>query len=233
MSTAAAPAHISEIDPEISLDPGGEEAPYIPPDPTDDELKAAKAVFDNLKKRVRDMGDERIIDALLQIVDILPQFKTTEHWLAEDSEEYAPAQVVENMGKFLCECRKIGIGHSRVIYLFRNKDKWMDGDKPRRGQTTKLDTRQQYLNDGKALVLEVNFHHWLTLNPLQKVQTLYRLLRERDEEASGVRPDFVGFMDEVELFGLRTFHELVALEHSLRVASEVRHPHQLAFPEWE
>ncbi len=217
---------VMEREQEAALDAGAVEPPYVPRKPSDDELAAAKEVFKQLRAR-GEMGDDAIVSALLQIIDVLPQFTAPENWPAGVDEEYAPAEEVEAICTHLCRCRKVAIDPSNVIFLWRNKDKWMDGDRPRRGQSTKLDTRGKYLIPGKRLVLEVNYHHFLTLNPLQKLQSLYRLVRERDEEASPVRPDFMGFMDELELFGLRTFHDLVQLEYSLRQAAEVEHPYQL------
>lgn len=226
-----------EVIDDIQLDTGGQEATYIPPEPTKKDIANAEKVLQNLKAKVTTMGDENVISALLQVTDILHGFTAPEAWPEDEEVEYTHSQVVENMVQFLClGCRRLEMDPAKIVCLWRNKDKWMDGDRPRRGQTTKLDTRMQHLLPGKTMVLEVNFHHFLTMNPLQKIQSIYHLLRERDAEGSKTRPDFVGYMDELELFGLRTFHELLALEYAMRNAQEVEHPHQLPLfsgPEWD
>lgn len=220
---------------DVTLDTGPVEEPYVPPEPTDKQLKAAKAVLKELTSRGEAYSPGDTVAALLQVVDVVDPFRTPEHWPADEEDEYAPAPVVAQIVKALSRgaSKHIRIKPSKTLCLWRNKDKWMDGDRPKRGATAKLDTRTQHLLEGAQLVIEVNFHHWLGLNPLQKVQTIYRLLRERDEDAGKRRPDFVGYLDEVEIFGLRTFHDMVALEFSLAKAKEVTHPHQLPFPEWE
>lgn len=235
MASAAPKPDIAPADAdEVTLDTGPVEAPYVPPEPTDKQIAAAKAVLKELSSRVDKYSDSDTVEALLQVVDVVAPFRTPEHWPDDDDKEYAPAPVVERIVKVLCRgASKINVPAWSIICLWRNKDKWMDGDRPKRGATAKLDTRTQHLLEGAQLVIEVNFHHWLSLNPLQKVQTIYRLLRERDEEAGKRRPDFVGYLDEMEIFGLRTFHEMVSLEFALAKAKEVTHPHQLPFPEWE
>jgi hypothetical protein len=210
-----------------------EEEKYVPHEPSKDEMKAAKAVLSEMEKRINSYSPEATIAALIALVDVIDPFRTPEAWPAGEEDEYCHAPVVEAMAKkLLIGCRRLTLSPTDVICLFRNKDKWMDGDRPKRGDTSKFSGRTQYLLEGLKVCVEINYHHWLGLNPLQKVQAVYHELRGRDSTGKSIAPDFVGYFDELELFGVRTFHELVALGHSVALAGEVDHPHQLPlFPE--
>ena len=54
------------------------------------------------------------------------------------------------------------------------------------------------------------------------MQAVYHELRD----ATGT-PDFTGYYDELELFGMRAFRELVELGRTVGLAETVEHPHQL------
>lgn len=214
---------------EVTLDTSTQEEVYIPPEPTADQVKAAEAVLKELKARAEEYGASGTVEALLQLVDIHPKFVTPDEWTAGEANEYDDAPVVQNIATFLLRgCKKLQGDPKHMTFLFRNKDKWLERGRPKRGQTAKLDTRMQYLTEGVITSVEVNYHHWLTLNPLQKVQTIYHLLRGRDSSGKKVDPDFVGYFDELEVFGLRTFSELLALHRALEAAEMVELPHQLS-----
>ncbi len=201
---------------------------YIPAEPTKDELTAATSVYTALKKGVAKYSDDQTVSALIALVDVHKAFSTPENWMAEEDDEYEESSVVANIAKYLLlGCRQLDLKPTSLVCLWRNKDKWMDGERTKRSASTKFNTRTQFLVEGKKAAIEINFHHWLTLNPLQKVQTIYHELRGRSGDGVAIAPDFVGFFSELEVFGARSFHEFIELGRSVALAETVEHPHQL------
>lgn len=211
----------------VKIDVEGPEV-YVPEPPTPEQEKAAKEVLHALKKGVDGFGAERTVEALLQIVDRITPFTTPESWPAGEEVEYAEAKVVENIATFLARgCPRLTIDPAHVVYLFRNKDKWMEGERPKRGATARFNTRVRSLLKGQRAALEINYHHWLVMNPLQKVQEVYHQLRSLNEDGGRNPVEFSGYLDELEIFGFQSFHEHVRLGVAMQRAMEVEHEHQL------
>jgi hypothetical protein len=82
-------------------------------------------------------------------------------------------------------------------------------------------------------VVEMNFHHFKTLNPLQRTFALYHELRQVSADGGKAAPDFSGFYDEMEIFGSRVFREMMELARVIDVGSQVTFQHQLPLFEEE
>jgi|GEM_PF-3494234 len=231
------------IGPELGVQPGDqgsatddaetvadEADKYVPPEPTPDEVKTAEEVFTELQQQgPRQIGAERTIEALLQIVDRRPQFVCPMDWMGEEDEEYREAPLVERIGGLLLQaCPKLEISQRKVIYLWRNKEKWTSKGVTVRSKANGLSKRVQFLAEDAYAVVEVNFHVFKHMNPLQKVATIYHALRALDTDGKQRPNDFEGFFDELELFGVGTFREMVTMANALERGKSVDHPHQLS-----
>lgn len=202
-----------------------EPAPYQPPTPTRKQSDAAKRIAKKLEDGV--FNTEETIEGLIGIVDVHPDYCTAAEWPGKAADEYHKAKVIQQIATVLCAgCAPLTLDPRQVVFLFRNKEKWMDGDSTRAGQSSKFDGRTQFLQK-RLVCVEINYHHWLTLNPLQKVFRLFHELRSRSVDGSVRRPDFTGYHDELALFGVRVFHETMALAQSVMLGSAVELDHQL------
>ena len=210
-------------------DDGFEAPDYVPPDPTKEEIKSAEAVFYELQNRAREMGAERVIEALLQVVDTHPQFITPMDWQGEEDEEYREAPLVERIGGFLISgCPKLEVSQQKVTYVWRNKEKWHSKGVTIRSNAKSLGKMAKFLTNGVHAVVEMNFHLFKHMNPLQKVFSVYHALRHLDKEGAQRPYDFEGFFDEPELFGSTVFRELVTLANAMERGKERDLPYQLS-----
>lgn len=219
--------------PDVKLEVDGPEEktpPYRPKAPSSEELRAAREVANRLKKP-SEIGADNVISALVAIVDVIDPYKTPTEWPGKEDEEYSSKanDVLEAIARALeGGIRQVVVNPNSLAFLWRNKEKWTSKGETVRGKAVSLNTRSSFLAAGIRGVVEINFHHWLTLNPLQKVFTLYRELRRFDVETKTSRPpDFVGYFDELDLFGSRVFRDMVELESRMK-GSEADHPYQLS-----
>lgn len=218
---------------DLSAPPDEESAEpsYTPPNPSTKDKKIAGAVLTNLKK-ADILGPERSIEGLLQVVDIVPSMTVPDEWPGDDGQEYHESEMLEIMAGILIKgCSKLTINVGDVVFLWRNKEKWVQGGRTVRGNVKSFPHRVRHLLEGRKACVEINFHHFKTINPLQKVFTVYHELRQLGEDGGIRKPDFTGFYDEFELFGARTFRENMELARVMEIGAQVQYEHQL--PLWE
>lgn len=237
-----APQDVSILgnDPEPKSQPGeqgsatqdDEPAAYAPKEPTKQELKAAEDVLRELRSRAQDYGPQRTIDALIQVVDVVPGFTVPTEWQGEEDEEFRDAPTVSEIAALLIRgCHvQLGISPNEVACLWRNKEKWVDSAGHNvRSKAASLDARTRFMTEGVKATIEINFHLFKTMNPAQKVFTIYHALRQIDADGKKISPDFSGFLDELEYFGPRVFREHVALANSMQRGLKREIPFQLSF----
>lgn len=233
--TAEREATEAEAEAEEGLDlgaPEGEGEPdeptYTPPTPTAADKKTATKVYSELKK-VDILGSDAAVAGLLQIIDIHPQFTPPEEWPGDEEDEYHESPRLQAMAEILCKgCPKLTVDPTDVVFLWRNKEKWQSGGKTVRGNVKSFPTRVRYLLEGKVAAVEINYHHWKTLNPLQRTFAMYHELRQIAPRGSIQPPEFSGFYDEMEVFGPRVFRDMMELQRVVEVGSQVTFPHQLS-----
>lgn len=207
-----------------------EDPEYTPPEPTEGERKAAQEVLLQLQSRVNDYGPQATIDALIQIVDRVEPFICPADWPGEEEDQYRESSMVQQMASFLLRgCRvHLEMSPRKLVCLWRNHENWKSKGKKVRGMSKSFSKRTRFLTDGALASIEINFHLFKTMNPLQKVATVYRALRELDAEGKAIAPDFEGYLDELELFGMRVFRDMVAMHNAAQRGLEVEHEHQLS-----
>jgi len=213
-------------------DQESESPPYVAPTPSKKDVKTAEKVWESIKG-ADIIGADSAVSSLLQLIDVHPLFTPPEQWPAEEEDEYCESSQLALMASVLIRgCPKLTVNPNSVRFLWRNKEKWVSGGKTVRGNVAKHNTRTRFLTDGSVASLEINFHHWKTLNPLQRTFALYHELRQLDQAGSLLGPDFTGFYDEMEVFGPRVFREMMELQRVVEIGARVEHLHQLPlFPE--
>lgn len=216
----------TEEGPEEDGEPG--EEVYVPPEYTAQEKKAATAVLAQVRK-TDILGPSAAVEALLQLVDVLPMFTPPKEWPGKEDEEYHEAKEVANMAEILVKgCKNLTINPDHLICLWRNKEKWEAGGKTVRGAAKSFPIRVRHLLQGKRACVEINYHHFKTLNPLQRIFSVYHEIRILDKNGGTQKPQFTGFYDEMEIFGSRVFREMMELARVIELGAEVTHPHQLS-----
>lgn len=202
---------------------------YVPPDPTREQVKNATSVFQELQSRARDMGAERVIEALLQVVDTHPEFITPMEWPGEKEDEYRESSVVQRIASFLISgCPKIEISPRKVVCLWRQKESWQSKGVTIRSDAKSFSKLTRFLTEGAYATIEVNYNLFRHMNPLQKIFTIYDALRHLDNEGKMRPHDFDGFFDEVELFGPAVFQEMVSMVNALERGKDRALPYQLS-----
>jgi len=205
---------------------------YVPPEATKEEVATARKALAELRRQVRNIGGERTVEGLIALMDVHPDLTTPLEWQGENDEEYRPAQVVERVVALLTAgCPQIEITPKKVICLWRNKQTWTSRGVTVRSRAKSLGGLDRYLTDDCWAVLEVNFHLFKHMTPLQKVWTCYHALRELDGKGKLRPADFVGYFDELEIFGARVFRDTVRLANSVKRGLDTEHPFQLSLLE--
>lgn len=220
--TAGTNGHATEAFPEPTSVPGEqgiatqeEEAvqAYTPKEPTQEELSLAEDIFQGLEEREA-MPPEDVIRSLINLIDVHKNFVTPELFGTkdEDREIFAPASVVGEIARLLCRgCPKIEAPYSRIGFWFKDHEKWTSAGITVDAQVKRFDGFHQHIHDGMVAAIIVNYHHWRTLNPRQRVFTVYHALRQIDKGGQRTAPDWVGFFEEPGLFGAGVHREMVTM----------------------
>lgn len=205
---------------EPELDTGG----YEPPDRdelTQEDLKLADELVSELRTRAQELSAEQVVDKLVRVVDIHPSFLTPMSWPGADDETYRGAPIVGEIAGLLCRgCPHIEIHYRDLIPLWKNADSWKSRGRVIRSKEKSLSKFDRFLSDGAKATVIVNYQLFKTMNPLQKVFTVYQALRRLDRDGKTIPPHFEGFADELWIFGSRVFRELVTLKTAVEKASE-------------
>lgn len=196
---------------------------YTAPVPSKKDIDTANKVYAAIKK-VDIHGADGAVSALLQLIDIHPKFTRPQEWPGKEEEEYHESELLHEMALILTKgCKKLTVDPKDLIFLWRNKEKWEQGGSTVRGNVKSFPKRVIFLLKGKTDCIEMNFHHWKAMNPLQRIFSLYHELRR----AAQPKPDFTGYYDEVETFGSRVFRDMVELRRVMEVGAQVQHQFQL------
>lgn len=214
--------------PEEAVDPDHYEAP----DPEPQQLEAADQVFLALDGNEEEWGDQRVIDALIQLADVHKLFRTPEIFSSDDPEDvYEPADVVAEMARRLCRASsKLEVNPNKLVFYFKNHEKWTSHGQKVHGKVKRFDGFIQHHLKGMLGAIHVNYHMWKHFNPRQKVFTVYRLLRELDADGGTRAPDFVGYFEEPGLFGagVHAEHCRIARAFVKDAKAHAGDPHQLS-----
>jgi len=190
---------------------------YTPRPPTADELERAREVWAQIQGRCQDWTSEQTVESLVSIVDVHPSLTAPDEWQGEEDDEYREADCVREIASVLLRgCRTLAISPRKVTCLWRNKAKWTRAGKTVHATVIPFGKRTQFLTDGVLAALEVNFHDFKTLNPLQKVFAVYHALAAIDAEGGRIPPDFEGYRHELEVFGVRVFRDHVSMTNAVR-----------------
>ncbi len=196
------------------------------PDVTAKARKNADEVLRKLRSDAQDMGAEAVIDALIAVVDVVPELTIPHQWPGEASEEYRHAPTIETIGLLLCRgCPKIEISGRKVGFLWRNKKTWTKRGTAVHAIGKSYGALLTHHSGGFNAAVLVNFQIFRMLNTRQKVRAIYKALRCLDENGTVIANQFEGFYDELELFGTGTSPE----DHRLARAVEVAQQRELPF----
>lgn len=211
-----------------------ETAGYTPPEPSQDELALADDVFRELVERGPELGDQKVIDKLIAIVDVHTQLRTPENLFASsgaDDEKFELAPSLNELVRLLCRgCAKLEVNPGKVVCYWKDHERWTSHGQKVHGKVKRFDGFLQHHLEGMLAALQINYHLYRTYNPRQKVFTIYRLLREVDADGSKRAPDYTGYFEEPGLFGIGVHEEHCRIARAfIRDAQEhVGDPHQLS-----
>ena len=205
-----------------------EDPTYAPAEPSKDQLQLAADLYGELKE-AHDLGASLTIQKLISIVDVHPSLCSPSDWPGAEEELYLEAPVLREIGVPLLKgCEKLGLEIKGIAWLFVNRTKWKSHGKTVRGRSKGLDVRAQFLTGGKKAFVEINYHLFKTMNPRQKVATVYAYLRRLDREGGTIAPDFSGFFDELRYFGAHTYRETIALQQAVDDGMQLKLPFQMS-----
>lgn len=206
---------------------------YQPPEPTQDELKLADEVFRELNDDAREMGAERVIDALIQLVDVHKVFVTPELFGNRDDDEpkWEGAAVPAEIARLLCRgCPAIEAPFKNLVFYWIDHEKWTSNGQVVDGKVKRFDGFHRYRSEGVKAALIFNYHRWVHMNPRQKIYTVYHLLREIGSDGGTIAPHWRGYFDEPGLFGAGVHKEMVTMARAFVKDAPARanDPHQLS-----
>lgn len=178
---------------------------YEPPtEPGPQEIELATEVFRKLQNDAQEMGDQAVIDALIGIVDVHHQLRTSELFGSgsDEDDKYETADNVAEIARILCRSSsKLEVNPNLLVFYWKDHEKWTSHGQKVHGTVKRFDGFHQHHNDGQQAAVLLNYHLFKTLNPRQKIFQVYRLLRELDEKGGTRAPDYVGYFEEPGLFG--------------------------------
>jgi len=173
--------------------------------PSDTEIENAKKVLAHLDANAQDMGPEAVIDALVQIVDVHPDFRMPSSWPDKSEVTLVEAPLLSRIGKLMLRgCPKVEVSPLKVRFLWRNKKTWTKRGVAVHAQAKKLSEVGRFFANGAVAAVVGNFQLFRLLNTRQKLRAIYHSLRELDAEGVIRPPQFEGFFDEITLFGTGT-----------------------------
>lgn len=194
----------------------------------DSEIEAARQVAFELEARAHTMGDLAVVDALIQIVDIHPDFTIPKAWPGKMTDVHRDSPVLKRIGTILCRgCSQLEVGSTTLLYLWKNKKTWTKDGQPVTTLPQLFNPLTSYLADGAAGAVVGNYQHYRLLNSRQKVAAIYGSLRQISEEGSKLPRHFTGFFDELELFGAGTWEAGAKLQRALEASAGRALPFQV------
>lgn len=196
---------------------------------TQEEIARAEGVLQNLRDEAHDMGPEAVIDALLQIVDVHPDFKVPNQWPGKSDETLVAAPFIAEIGKLMLRgCPKLEVSPSKVVFLWRNKKTWTSGGVTVFTKPVSLGELSTYFAKGAVAAVIANYQMFRIINTRQKNERIYAALRRFDAEGVIQPVQFSGFYDQIQLFGTGTNESDVHLIRAIEQGS--RREAQLPFP---
>ncbi len=199
---------------------------------TEKERASAGEIANKLASDAQDMGAEAVVEGLIAVVDTLPEFTTPGTWPGASDEEFREAPVVAKIGLLLLRgSPKIEIGARRVQFLWRNKKTWTRGGVAVEAQGRSYGALATFQAGGAVGAVVVNYQLFKLMNPRRKVRAIYAALRSLDENGVVIPPQFTGFYDELELFGVGTAPEDARLARAIEAAQQRELPFADVFEE--
>ncbi|MGE4191690.1 MAG: hypothetical protein AB7G12_17535 [Thermoanaerobaculia bacterium] len=195
------------------------------------EIARAEGVLQNLRNRAQDMGPEAVVDALLQVVDVHPELKVPTQWPGKTEDTLLESPYLEDIGTLLLRgCSRLEISPARVVWLWRNKKTWTKNGVQVRADARKLGEIASFVGRGKVVAIVANYPLFRLLNTRQRIAAIYAALRKVDAEGNVKAPQFIGFFDEIQLFGTGTNESDIHLKRALEQGTKRDAQLPFAFP---
>jgi len=187
--------------------------------PSKEEFARAKALYDELHSDAHDMHPERVIDILLQIVDVHELLTMPPHW-PKGCDQIMAAPSIDKIAKLLARgCRahiNLGPGYFNTVWL--NQQSWTEAGEDVVAKVERKGKVDRFLL-GLRATLKVDYRSFQKLNPRRKLFYIYRALREVDAEGKRLTAPIRLFYDQLRLFGTGTDQSMVMLQKTIEEAS--------------
>lgn len=189
--------------------------------PSKEDVARAQAALVELNNRAQDMGPDGVVDALLQVVDVLPGYRMPDPWPGKTEEVLRESPFAADIGRFLLRgCSRLEVSPQRLVFLWRNKKTWTQNGVEVRAKAVPLSELSRFFTEGAVAAVICNFQLFRYMTTRQKIAAIYHALRQLDAEGQIRPPQFSGFFDELQLFGTGTNDTDVQLVRAIEQGSQ-------------
>lgn len=228
--------HQEDGEPEVTSEPGeqgiatqdeDEEEPEDEPfvrEASEMELKIADEIYLDLQSHATEMAAAQVVEKLLKVVDVHQRVCMPGDWLGGE-DPYRESDYLGWIGRILCRaCNKLEVSGHSVLFWWKNAKTWTKKGVPIRAIGRSLTSGERFLSDGSTAVVIANFQLFRLMNTQQRVAAIYHALRMLSSEGSVRPPQFSGFFDELELFGVGTFEDDALLIRAVEAGLQTELP---------
>lgn len=188
------------------------------------ELGLANDLYSDLQGGANDMLASEAVEKLLRVVDVHKNVCMPMDWPGGE-EKYRESSYLAWIGRILCRASaKIEVPGGQVLFWWKNVKSWTKKGVPVRAIGRSLGGGERFLAGGSTAVVMANYQMFRIMNTQQRVAAIYHALRMLSKEGAVRPPQFEGYFDELELFGVGTFEHDALLIRAVEAGLQTQLP---------